>query len=287
MARPSRSRSRSALVTGCSTGIGAATVDRLVARGWHVYASVRKPEHAEALRERHGAQITVLEFDITDEGAVREAGARILAEREVAGLDGVVANAGIAIAGPLEFLPLAELRRQLEVNVVGQVAVAQAVLPALRIARGRIVLIGSISGRSAMPFVGAYGASKHALEGIADAWRVELAPWHVQVSIIEPGVIATPVWASALHYGAALVARMPPAALEYYGRPLARLRERAARGVNGRPPEIVAAAIEHALTARRPRARYVVGRDARTRVWLQRLPVSLRDRLIVEGVKRL
>jgi NAD(P)-dependent dehydrogenase (short-subunit alcohol dehydrogenase family) len=275
------------LVTGASTGIGAACVARLVARGWHVYASVRRPADAERLREQFGASVSALEFDVTDEGPVRAAGARIVAERGEAGLDGVVNNAGIAVAAPLEFLPLAELRHQLEVNVIGQVGVAQAVLPALRRAHGRIVLVGSIAGRSAMPFLGAYGASKHALEAIGDAWRVELAPFGIAVAIIEPGVIATPIWATAARHADAMIGRLPAGVREYYGRSLDALRTRAARGMAGLPPERVADAVEHALTARRPRARYLVGRDARTRVWLQRLPTPIRDRLILAGLRRL
>lgn len=278
---------RAVLITGASTGIGAACVERMVGRGWHVYASVRKTADADRLGTRFGRAVTVLQFDITDAAAVQEAGARIVAERAAAGLDGVVNNAGIAVAAPLEFLPPAELRHQLEVNVIGQVAVAQAVLPALRRARGRIVLVGSIAGRSALPFTGAYSASKFALEAIADAWRVELAPWDVHVAIIEPGVIATPIWSTASRYAEGMLARLPARVNEYYGRALDGLRARAARGVGGLPPERVARAIEHALTARRPRTRYLVGRDARTRVWLQRLPDRVRDRLIREGVKRL
>ena len=277
----------SVLITGASTGIGAACVAQLSARGWHVYASVRKAADAERLQTQYGGRVSVLEFDVTDAAAVGAAGARVVAERGERGLDGVVNNAGIAVAAPLEFLPIAELRHQLEVNVIGQVAVAQAVLPALRRARGRIVLVGSIAGRSALPFTGAYSASKHALEAIADAWRVELAPFGVHVAIVEPGVIATPIWSTAAAYAEAMLARLPPAVDHYYGRALDGLRARAARGVKGLPPEHVARAVEHALTARRPRSRYLVGRDARTRVWLQRLPDRLRDRLILAGVKRL
>jgi NAD(P)-dependent dehydrogenase (short-subunit alcohol dehydrogenase family) len=278
---------RALLVTGASTGIGAACVDRFVARGWHVYATVRKPADAERLDRSHGGAVTVLQLDITDQAAVHAAGARIATERGDAGLDGVVNNAGIAVAAPLEFLPLEELRRQLEVNVVAQVAVTQAVLPALRRARGRIVLVGSIAGRSAMPFTAAYCASKHALEAIADSWRIELNPWGMHVAIIEPGVISTPIWTTAAAHAEALLERLPPAVHEYYGRALAGLRTRAARGIHGLPPSRVADVIEHALTADRPHPRYVVGRDARSRVWLQRLPTRLRDRLILQGIKRL
>jgi NAD(P)-dependent dehydrogenase (short-subunit alcohol dehydrogenase family) len=278
---------RSVLVTGASTGIGRACMDRLAAGGWHVYASVRKQADAQAIAEAHGPAVTPLLFDLTDLAAIQAAGARVVAECGASGLQGVVNNAGIAVAGPLEFLPPAELRHQLEVNVVGQVAVAQWVLPALRTGRGRIILMGSISGRSAMPFTGAYAASKFALEAIADSWRIELAPWQLPVVMVEPGVIATPIWETAVRHATRVLDALPPQVQEYYGRALEAMRRRAARGMGGLPPTAVAEVVERALTARRPRARYVVGRDAKTRVWLQRLPTRLRDRLVLEGVKRL
>jgi NAD(P)-dependent dehydrogenase (short-subunit alcohol dehydrogenase family) len=277
----------SALVTGASTGIGRACVDRLVNAGWRVYASVRKPGDARALDAAHGRAVTPMLFDLTDLPAIEAAGARIIAECGEAGLQGVVNNAGIAVAGPLEFLPPAELRHQLNVNVVGQVAVAQAVLPALRRGRGRIVLVGSISGRSALPFTGAYAASKFALEAIADSWRIELAPWQLRVIMVEPGVIATPIWDTAAHYANRMLETLSPQVQEYYGRALDAMRRRAARGIGGLPPTAVAAVVERALTARRPRARYVVGRDAKTRVWLQRLPTRVRDRIVLAALKRM
>jgi len=275
------------LVTGTSSGIGRACVDRLVAAGWQLYATVRKPADAQALTSAYGERVTPLQFDLTDLPAVQAAGARVVAERGEAGLQGIVNNAGIAVAGPLEFLPPEELRHQLDVNVVGQVAVAQAVLPALRTGRGRIVLVGSIAGRSALPFTGAYSASKFALEAIADAWRIELAPWGLPVVMIEPGVIATPIWETAAQHATRILDRLPRQVDEYYGRALEGMRRRAARGMGGPAPAVVAAMVESALTVHRPRARYVVGRDARIRLWLQRLPTRLRDRLVIEGVKRL
>lgn len=278
---------KSVLITGASTGIGEACVGRMVSAGWRVFASVRRAADAERLAAAHGERVTVLRFDVTDEAAVQDAGARVVELCGERGLDGVVNNAGMAVAGPLEFLPLAELRRQLEVNVVGQVAVAQALLPALRRARGRIVLIGSVAGRAAMPFTGAYGASKHALEAIADAWRVELAPWGIRVIIIEPGVITTPIWDTAAAHADGFLAQLPPVVEEYYGRTLGRLRARIARGMKGLPPEAVARVVERSLTAQRPRARVLVGRDARLRMLLQRLPVPLHDLLLRKGLERL
>ena len=278
---------RNVLVTGASTGIGNACAHRLARAGWRVFATVRKLPDAERLARESAGRIIPLRLDVTDAGSIAEGCARVEEQCGATGLHGVVNNAGVAIAGPLEFLPIDELRRQIEVNVTGQVAITQAVLPALRRARGRIVFIGSIAGRSALPFTGAYSASKFALEAIADSWRIELRPFGIHVSIVEPGVIATPIWDTATTTGDANIARMPPAVNEYYGRALKGIRKRAERGMGGRPPEAVAEIVEHALTARRPRARYLVGRDAAVRVMLQKLPTSIRDRLVLAAVKRL
>ena len=174
---------RTVLVTGASSGIGEACAERLVRGGWRVVAGVRTPGAAPA-----GTEEVLL--DVTDPDQIAAA-----ADRVGADADGLVNNAGMAVAAPLELLPLDELRRQLEVNVVGQIAVTQALLPALRNARGRVVLIGSIGGRSALPFLGAYAASKFALEAVSDALRLELRPFGIEVSIVEPGTIATAIWA--------------------------------------------------------------------------------------------
>jgi NAD(P)-dependent dehydrogenase (short-subunit alcohol dehydrogenase family) len=212
-----------------------------------------------------------LVFDVTDGDAVTRACAGI------ASLDGLVANAGIAIASPLELLPPSELAHQLDVNVVGQLRVVQAVLPALRQARGRIVLIGSIGGRSALPFIGAYAMSKFALEAMADALRVELAPSAIQVSLVEPGTIATAIWTKPQRG----IDEFPPHAAELYGDRVERFRRvAAARSARAVPPARVAKAVEHALTESPPRTRYVVGRDAKLRAGLEKLPDRLRDRVL-------
>jgi NAD(P)-dependent dehydrogenase (short-subunit alcohol dehydrogenase family) len=187
-------------------------------------------------------------------------------------LDALVNNAGIGISAPLENLPADQLRRQFEVNVVGQLAVTQAVLPALRAARGRIVIMGSIGGRSALPFLGGYAMTKHALEAMADAFRVELAPDGIEVSIIEPGTIATAIWTKPQPLADGVSDR--------YRARIDRFRRFAtARSSKAAPVDLVADAVEHALTAQRPRTRYVVGRDARIRATIERLPDRLRDRV--------
>ena len=192
-------------------------------------------------------------------------------------LDALVDNAGIAIAAPLEFLPPEELTRQLDVNVVGQLRVLQAFLPALRRARGRVVLMGSIGGRSALPFLGAYAMSKFALEAMADALRVELAPFAIHVAIVEPGTIATPIWSKPQRR----VDELPPEAAELYGVRAEKFRRlAAARSSEAVPAVEVAKAVAHALTAARPRTRYVVGPDAKRRARVQMLPDRLRDRVL-------
>jgi NAD(P)-dependent dehydrogenase (short-subunit alcohol dehydrogenase family) len=250
---------RTVLVTGASSGIGRACAERLARNGWRVVAGVRNAGDAPR-------GTTELLLDVTDVGAIH-----------VDRLDALVNNAGIAVAGPLEYLPVGELRRQLEVNLVGQLAVTQALLPKLRAARGRIVFIGSIAGRSSLPFLGAYAISKFGLEALADALRMELAPSGIGVSIVEPGTIATPIWTKPQP----LADAMPREGVELYGaRVEAFRRAAAARSAKGVPPDEVAKVVEHALTSARPRTRYLVGPDAKRRAFLQRLPDRARDRIL-------
>ena len=274
------------LVTGTGKGIGNAVVERLIDRGYYVYAGVRQEADAERWRN-HSDRAHPLIMDVTDQATIDAAARAIQSSLGNKSLAGVVNNAGIAIAGPLEFLPIAELRRQLEVNVIGQIAVTQAVLPMLRTSRGRIINIGSIAGRSALPLTGAYAASKFALEALTDSLRVELMPAGIEVSIIEPGVIATPIWDTSMKSADVILNGLPKAAFDYYGRLIAAVRKRAERGVGGLPPSVVADAVEHALTAKRPRTRYLVGRDARTRALFQHLPDRVRDRLIARQLAKL
>jgi NAD(P)-dependent dehydrogenase (short-subunit alcohol dehydrogenase family) len=239
----------------------------LLERGWTVYASVRAAGQAP-----HGTHELV--FDVTDATAIGHAAAR------VDELDGIVANAGIAIASPLEFLPPEELARQLDVNVVGQLRVLQAFLPALRKRNGRVVLMGSIGGRSSLPFLGAYAMSKFALEAMSDALRVELQPFGMHVSIVEPGTIATAIWTKPQRTADSL----PPEAAEYYGTRIQKFRELAAKrsSTAAVPASRVATIVEHALTATPPKTRYLVGPDAKRRARLQKLPDRWRDRLLTK-----
>ncbi|PYR57414.1 MAG: short-chain dehydrogenase/reductase, partial [Acidobacteria bacterium] len=170
---------RRVLITGSSTGIGEACARRLDAAGWRVFAGVRREEDGQRLRAGMSSRLTPVLLEVTDAASMARAARTIGVEGADAGLDGLVNNAGIAVAGPLEYLPIADFRRQLEVNVVGPLAVTQALLPAIRARRGRIVLMGSIAGRMTVPFLGPYSASKFALEAMADALRVELQPWDI------------------------------------------------------------------------------------------------------------
>jgi NAD(P)-dependent dehydrogenase (short-subunit alcohol dehydrogenase family) len=259
---------KTVLITGTSTGIGEACARHFAKRGARVLAGVRKPGDAP-----DGTEEVLL--DVTDAGAIASAASRV--ER----LDGLVDNAGIAVASPLEHLPLEELRRQLEVNLVGQLAVIQAFLPALRAAKGRIVLMGSIAGKSALPFLGAYAMSKHALEAMADSLRLELAPDGIHVAIVEPGTIATPIWTKPQEN----VDALPPEALRRYGGRIQAFQTAAAsRAAKAAPAENVAVAVAHALTAERPKTRYLVGRDAKIRRTMERLPDRLRDRAISKAL---
>jgi len=246
-----------ALVTGASRGIGKAITERLAGAGWTVLAGVRDDVSRERLAEA-GGRISPVQLDITDQAHV-DALADALPDR----LDALVNNAGIGVLGPVEALSTADLRRQFEVNLVGQVAVTQAALPQLRAAAGRIVFISSTGGRSVVPMEGAYCSSKFALEGIADALRVELRPWNIPVSVIEPGPTDTETWRNVDTMIDEMEERLSPRHHDLYTSHVVGLRRNISRfGSATTPPEAVARIVERALTARRPRARYLVGGPA-------------------------
>jgi NAD(P)-dependent dehydrogenase (short-subunit alcohol dehydrogenase family) len=275
---------RTALVTGASSGIGRATVRRLDVAGWKVFAGVRKEEDAAALSAEGSERLEPLILDVLDPEAIAAAAERIGAEP--GGLDGLVDNAGAAVAGPLEALPIEDFRRQVELNLTAQLAVTQAMLPAIRVARGRVVLISSMGGRVALPMTGAYHAAKFGLEGLGDSLRQELAPWGIKVVLVEPGSIDTPIWSSGEKDADRIFDAAPPRMRELYGGAVERYRQvvkdTAERGV---PPEKVAARIEHALETRRPRARYLVGIDAQVMARLKPLlPTPVFDRLIAQAM---
>ncbi len=267
----------SALITGASTGIGQATSLRLARAGWTVLAGVRKSEDGERLAgEEPGGRIQPVQLDVTDAGQIAAVAARV----GEGGLDALVNNAGMGIGGPLEVLTDEEWRRQFDVNFFGQIAVTRALLGALRRARGRIVFISSIGGRVAMGFNGPYAASKHAIEAVGDALRVELHNSGIQVALIEPGSVATPIWDKSR--GEAERLTIPPQLEQQYGAVAQKLdkvlEETGRRGI---PPEDVAETIEKALTASRMPSRVLVGRDAKMMFAVRRvLPDRVFDRIV-------
>ena len=271
-----------ALITGASTGIGQATSLRLARAGWTVLAGVRKSEDGARLAaEEPAGRIEPLQLEVTDAAQIGAAAARV----GPAGLDALVNNAGIGLGGPLEVLTDEEWRRQFDVNFFAQIAVTRAMLPALRRAGGRIVFISSIGGRVAMGFNGPYAASKHAIEAVGDALRVELHDSGVQVALIEPGSIATPIWDKSR--GEAERLTIPPELERYYGGAVEALdkvlEETGRRGIS---PDAVAETIQKALTARHMPARVLVGRDARTMLYAKRLlPDRVFDRVVRSRLK--
>jgi NAD(P)-dependent dehydrogenase (short-subunit alcohol dehydrogenase family) len=275
-----------ALITGASTGIGRATALRLAGDGWTVLAGVRGEGAGEALRDAAAGareRVQPVTLDVTDAAQIAAAARRVeeLAP-DGAVLDALVNNAGIAVGGPIELLAMDDLTRQFDVNVFGQVAVTQALLPALRRAHGRLVFLSSIGGRVATPYIAPYQASKHAIEAFADALRIELISSGVQVALIEPGAVATPIWEKGRAEADRL--QIPPELEPQYGKiPAAMekvLEDTARRGV---PPEQVAATIAAALGADRMRPRYVIGRDAKAMLALKAL---LPDRAFDRVVRR-
>lgn len=280
----------SVLVTGASTGIGEACALHLASRGWRVFAGVRRQDDRDTLLAKGGTNINPLLIDVTDERMIADAALQVTHSLGNAGLDGLINNAGIAISGPMEFLSPADLRRQFEVNTIGVTAVTQAFLPLLRKARGRIVNISSASAYMAIPLLGPYAASKAAMEKLSDALRIELLPWGIEVVLIQPGVVATPIWDKSLAWNDSLRGRLPTEAEQLYGPDIDAMRRYSgACSPKGMPSEKVADAVWRALTARRPKTRYRLGPDP----WLgflasRHVPTRWMDRIVrrIIGMRR-
>lgn len=266
----------SVLVTGASSGIGAAIAHLLARRGVRVFGTIRRPQSTGDL-ERAG--VTPVRMDITDQTSIATARAAVDAALDGAPLAALVNNAGIPAAGPLELLPLDELRHVLEVNLVGVVAVTQAFLPLLKAARGRIVNVSSVAGRVALPFMGPYAASKFALEAVSDSLRRELLPFGVTLIVVEPGSVRSRIWERVQAMDLTRYAGTQ------YERVLERVRAHALRsGERGLPPEVVARAVARALTVRRPPTRVLVVESVLTQRILEWLPARWLDRLIGRAV---
>jgi NAD(P)-dependent dehydrogenase (short-subunit alcohol dehydrogenase family) len=270
------------LVTGASTGIGRACALRFAELGYRTFAGVRKASDGEALEAHSSGQIEPVRLDVT----LPESIDGVLATVGDQPLAGLINNAGIATVGPLELLPIDAWRKQFEVNVLGLVAVTQAFIPLLRRGRGCIVNIGSIAGRSALPGSGAYDASKFAVEAITDVLRMELHAWGISVSVIEAGAVATPVWEKTLREVDELSRQVAPERYALYNGLMATVRQEATESARkALPVSAVVKAVVHALTARKPKTRYVLGRDAWLWLLLNLLPDRWRDRLILSKIQ--
>lgn len=273
---------QSVVVTGASTGIGAATARVLIGSGLRVFGSVRRGADGERLARELGERFVPLLFDVTDSAAVGAAAGRV--SRELAGetLLGLVNNAGVAVLGPLLYLDPHELRRQLDVNVVGQLIVTQAFGPLLgadrtrRGAPGRIVMMSSVGGRNASPFMGPYNTSKFALEGLSESLRRELMIFGIDVIVIAPGAIATPIWDKADALDPAAFAHTP------YVAAMTAAKQVIAHGRRGLPPERIGRTVLTALTARRPRVRYLVTPTPVQQAIGSLLPKRVVDRIVAK-----
>lgn len=284
---------RAVLITGASSGIGRACALELDRRGYRVFAGIRQADDAASLSAA-GKQIVPIMLDVTDPQLIEQAAATVRQEVPRGGLAGLVNNAGISVACVLEYLPLPQLRQQFEVNVFGALAVTQAMLPLLRQSQGRLVNISSLSGLTAGPYVGAYAASKHALEALSDSLRLELRKFGIQVALIEPGDIDTPIWEKSQRLADELRDQLMPALQDcipedvqeaYRADIVAMRRATETFAAKALPVSRVVRAVTHALTARRPKTRYRVG----AKTWavaqlLNRLPDRLRDRIVLHSL---
>lgn len=279
---------RSILITGASTGIGAGCAVGLAQRGYRVFAGVRKPEDGEQLIAQAGPGLVPVAIDVTRADTIEATRKQVADAVGDAGLYGLFNNAGVSVNGPIEYLSLDDLRWQLEVNVVGQVAVTQAFLPLLRKARGRIITTGSVGGFVASPFLSAYNMSKYAMEAFNDALRIELKPQGIEVVLLEPAAIRTEIWDKGTAAAEPYMTSPPAGFTELYGAFVAGIQKFAADGkARGHPPKVVLDAVVDALESRQPKTRYVMGDGATLRRVLRRLPDRLRDRVMMKalGVK--
>jgi len=271
----------SILITGASTGIGEACTLHFARLGWQVFAGVRRDEDGNRLKAGADGSVQPVELDVTHLASVERGAKLIGAALDGAGLTALVNNAGVAVGGPVEYVSLEDWRRQLEVNVIGQIAVTQALLPMLRQSggRGRIVFMGSIGGRVASPLIAPYSASKHAIEAIGEAMRHELGSSGIRIVVVEPGAVRTPIWEKGQSAADDIEAGLPAEPRDRYGPAVADLRKAMAfQARTGVEPDVVARVVEKAVTSSRPRPRYLVGRDAKMMATLVRmLPDRARD----------
>jgi NAD(P)-dependent dehydrogenase (short-subunit alcohol dehydrogenase family) len=276
---------RSVVVTGVSTGIGLATAKSLLAAGFRVFGSVRRDEDAKRLSGELGEGFAPLLFDVTDEKAVKTAAARVRSALAGQTLAGLVNNAGIAVAGPLVYLPIADFRKQLEVNLTGVMVTTQAFAPLLGVDRslkgrpGRIVNISSVSGRRASPFLGPYAASKFGLEGLSEALRQEMMVFGIDVIVVAPGMVATPIWDKASTLD------IEPYATTAFAGPIENVRFMAVKqGKAGLPAERIGDVVRRAVSARFPKPRYEVSRPGLGKVFMSLLSQRSIDRMTARAI---
>jgi len=275
------SMTNAVLVTGASSGMGRACALRLSEGGFSVFAAVRKERDAQEFGESGSSRLTPVLLDVTKKETISEAFGTIRDAVGGSGLAGLVNNAGVAVTGPIELVPLEDLRRQFDINVFGQVAVTQAFLPLLRAARGRIINVGSVGARFALPFAGALNASKAAFESISDSLRMELRPWGIHVVLVSPGSIRTSAEVKLVADSEVALNAFPPEGKARYGSSyrafVQALLKLESHGVG---PEVMAETVYRALTARAPKRRYPVGPKSKLLPFLfTRLPASAADAL--------
>jgi NAD(P)-dependent dehydrogenase (short-subunit alcohol dehydrogenase family) len=271
----------SILVSGASSGIGKALSLELDRQGYQVFAGVRNSSDAESIRSQASAHLTPIILDVTLPDTITAACTE-LREKTGGELFCLVNNAGISVSGAMEFIPIQDFRRQIEVNLIGQLALTQACLPMIRKAKGRVIFVSSVAGRLVTPFNGPYAASKAALVAMADAFRLELMPWGISVSTLIVGSVATPIWEKSSHLAGEILRRMPADAWQLYGK----MQKRGGgfyrqTGLHGMQVERVARTIRHLLVVRRPKEYVFVGRYAwMIELMVKLLPVRVRDWLV-------
>jgi NAD(P)-dependent dehydrogenase (short-subunit alcohol dehydrogenase family) len=276
---------KTVVITGASSGIGRASVSQLAKAGWHVFATVRKTEDADRLRTEFGEDVTPVIMDVTDRTSITAAAAQVSAHLKGQGLGGLVNVAGIGMVRPVEFATPEDMQTIFDINVIGQVLVTQALLPALRQARGRIVNISSVGAHIPIPFGGLLNASKGAFGLLSDTLRLELRPFGIRVITVEPGAIKTPAVEKTLGDVDAVIGKLPPRGVALYGDNLKKFAGRAYhREMEGSAPEVVGEVVHKALTVDHPRTRYVVGKHAKL---LVSLPKLLPDELLDSAVLRI
>ena len=276
---------KSVLITGASSGIGRACALRMDRAGWQVIATVRKQEDARRLQRDASERLQTMLLDVTDSAQIAQTARAVSELVGGVGLHGLVNNAGIAGGGLLEYVDPADIRRILNVNAVAPVAVSQALIPLLRRAQGCIVMISSEAGFSSTPLASPYSASKFALEALTDGLRLELRPWGINVVSLQPGAIRTAIWEKARTYAKRALSHYPPRAFDLYGPLIGRMLE-SLEQERGIEPAEVAEKVHTVLNMPRPEARYLIGRDAIIRRWIERLPTVLRDRLILSKMPK-